>query len=76
MPTHKPTTPRKNRQPAQPHRPGHPGRPRSPQTITVTGELANAPDLKLIARAVIRMALNNAATPDATTGTRKGEGNS
>lgn len=61
MPSQKPVTPRKGQKPNQPPRPGHPGRPGRPkkdQHISVRSETRPEPDYRLLARAVIRMVLD------------------
>ncbi|WP_127822678.1 hypothetical protein [Acidipropionibacterium jensenii] len=54
----KPITPRKGQKPQQPARPGRPGRPKKDQHIIVRSELRDEPDYRLLARAVIRMVLD------------------
>lgn len=63
MSSRKPTTPHKGQKPVQP-RPGRGGRPLKAQRILVASERHGAPDLRLIARAVIRLAQGKMATSD------------
>lgn len=58
MSSEKPITPRKGQKPRQPARPGRPGRPKKDQHIIVRSEKRAEPDYRLIARAVIRMVLD------------------
>jgi hypothetical protein len=55
MSSQKPVTPRKGQKPTQPRRPG---RPKKEQHIVVRSEKRAEPDYRLIARAVIRMVLD------------------
>ncbi|WOQ17598.1 hypothetical protein [Raineyella sp. W15-4] len=54
----KPVTPRKGQKPRQPARPGRPGRPKKDQHIVVRSEPRAEPDYRLLARAVIRVVLD------------------
>lgn len=58
-----PVTPHKGQKPAQPPRPSHGGRPLAAQHVIVTGERRDQPDLRLIARAIIRLAQHHPDTP-------------
>lgn len=61
MPSDKPITPRKGQKPKQPVRrgtPGRPGRPKKDQHVIVRSEMRDEPDYRLLARAVIRLALD------------------
>lgn len=71
MPSQKPITPRKGQKPTQPRRPGRPGRPKKDQRITVRSEVRAEPDYRLLARAVIRMVLDEqrrSETPEPANG--------
>lgn len=72
MSSRKPTTPHKGQKPVQPPRPGRGGRPLTAQRIIVTSERLKEPDLRLIARAVIRLAQGQMATLDKSSGKHQG----
>lgn len=73
MSSRKPTTPHKGQKPVQPPRPGRGGRPLKAQHIIVTSERHDAPDLRLIARAVIRLAQGEMVTRDKYPADHQGE---
>lgn len=77
MSSNKPTTPRKGQKPSQPRRPGRPGRPQKDQHIIVHSEVRPEPDYRLLARAVIRMVLDEqrrAEESEATAGSEMEDG--
>lgn len=66
MSSDKPITPRKGQKPTQPVRPRRPGpgRPKKDQHIIVRSERRDEPDYRLLARAVIRMVLDEQRRAD------------